>query len=1669
MDVATLGLKVDSRQLRTATGEMETFTRAGKRADVAAQRVTTTTERMGQGYARAARAIAAATGAIAAASAALRASQQYTQITNSFRAMGQSAEEAAKTLERVAQVAQRTRSPLEATAQLYQRISIAGRDLGASQKEVLRFTENIGLALAQTGTSASQASGALLQLSQAMSGGIVRAEEFNSILEGAFPIAQAAADGIEEAAGSVGKLRQMVIEGKVSSDEFFNAILSQTAQLEAAFANTTPTISQAFRVLLDQLTVFIGRLDAATGPSAAIAQAILLIADNVARLATYALTAATILGARFVAALVAAQVATMSLAGAMAFLRGALIRTGFGALIVGVGEMVYQFGRLVEATGGWGEALNLLGEVAAGVWSGIKTSAQAIAPALEAIWQTVRAAFFAMLEEITLAWSRFLGGLGADLAGIPGLDAFSDRLIEKSGQAVAEMSRFNAQATAAESAAKRLNAEASALAEQGFEEARAAVEKLQAKLAELEKTGGETSDVSEQLDKALKDLGGASGGAKKAKDKIEEATTAAEGLNKALNDAVKSSAEMGSAFGGILVSGIDSFANAFGDLLTGGFKSFKDFASSIVDTFRQMLSQMIAMALKNQILISLGFSADGGLTGGNGLGGIFGGGKQGGGLFGAGGLFGKGGTLATLFSKGGLAKIFSGGFMSGIGALLPIAGLALGAFSLLKGAFSRKYYGSGIQGSIGGGGAENLYEFDFFKGGAFKSSKAVIRDLNSEIERFVNTSVVDMTDSIRNMAEVLGLSAEGIEDIEGGRFTIWTNGKSPEEIQEALTAEILKVGDAMAELVLTTDEFSKEGESALDTLTRLSTSLAAVNDMFALLERTTYSASLASGDLASKITEAFGGVEAFTAATSNFYDLFFTDAEKMADLTARTAAVFADFHEAMPTTREEYRAMVTAIDLTTERGREMYAAFIGLASAMDQILPTLDAVGELVGALIGRTTSVVDDMINHARDTAREAQNAARLWFTAADRIDAFLSGFNATAFSTISPQRRTLEASRSFERILEQIKDGQVDNAADLPNAAREFLSAAAASATTLAEYRRAESRVRNQMELARGISQFEGGAEEVIAHAAERQVEVLQELRDYLQSAEVIKPKDLRKFERELKSLDVAIASVRDLTFNSLQDRIDLVIRAANRSNLPREIKELLKGAAGGIRRLIDVTLRSDELSPAMKFIVLNGESAHVATLKMLIKDPLPPKLMRAILNESIDLTRQIIFTIKRENLPRDILQFALVEFANIRRRINLAVKERDPNAIRLALMESDSIRRIFQIAVNEGRLTDQQKSLLRAITGSNFNRVMLEGGFTFDPSRAFSNWFDRTTRGNIERPMDRLGRVIGELIDAVRKQTAAAEIRARASALNEFVDANLIQDAEGRHFADRRQLLKMAEIAGVDTSKYYNSRGGVRIGEVDRDKTKLKRATAGLADYDLLERVNYDPGQHKRRRFEAKQNEEDRVAGLSQLEVDRQLMQQFGGGAARIEVAQAIFDSVSRNGKLPGTSLSLRDYDNLQEYPGDHPYAAFNDYYEERPHMKAAMGLRMRGIINYMRNQYDPLDERWMIDRSLPPELYTPQFARGGMHFGGMRLVGEEGPELEVTGPSRIYSAGQTRNMLDNSAVVAELKMLRQEVADLRDENTQLLIRQNRHAKRTTDTLEKWDAIGLPQEQT
>lgn len=190
-------------------------------------------------------------GAVFVGGAALKGAQSLidvsTRIDNALKVAGLSGDQLKTVYEALFVSAQKNAAPLESLVQLYGRVSMVQKDLGASTQEMLKFTDNVAVALRVSGKSAAESSGALLQLSQALGSGVARAEEFNSMLEGALPIVQAAARGIDEAGGSVSKLRKLVTDGKVSSEAFFKGFQAGAVTLNQQVAGASLTIAQGFQ------------------------------------------------------------------------------------------------------------------------------------------------------------------------------------------------------------------------------------------------------------------------------------------------------------------------------------------------------------------------------------------------------------------------------------------------------------------------------------------------------------------------------------------------------------------------------------------------------------------------------------------------------------------------------------------------------------------------------------------------------------------------------------------------------------------------------------------------------------------------------------------------------------------------------------------------------------------------------------------------------------------------------------------------------------------------------------------------------------------------------------------------------------------------------------------------------------------------------------------------------------------------------------------------------------------------------------------------------------------------------------------------------------------------------------------------------------------------------
>lgn len=216
---------------------------------------------------------------------------EYTKIMNTLRVAGVNDGDLGSTFDKLFQSAQRNAAPLDSLATLYGRVSAAQTTLKASSQEVMQVTDITAQALRVSGTSASEAQGALLQLGQALAGGKIQAEEYNSLLDGMRPLLEAAAAGLQEAGGDVAKLTALVKDGKVSSEAFFRAILAGAPILEEKLAGSVVTTEQAMQRLQNEFVKAVGEFDKATGASQALAGAIDGLAGSIGGIGTAATNA----------------------------------------------------------------------------------------------------------------------------------------------------------------------------------------------------------------------------------------------------------------------------------------------------------------------------------------------------------------------------------------------------------------------------------------------------------------------------------------------------------------------------------------------------------------------------------------------------------------------------------------------------------------------------------------------------------------------------------------------------------------------------------------------------------------------------------------------------------------------------------------------------------------------------------------------------------------------------------------------------------------------------------------------------------------------------------------------------------------------------------------------------------------------------------------------------------------------------------------------------------------------------------------------------------------------------------------------------------------------------------------------------------------------------------
>jgi tape measure domain-containing protein len=408
-------------------------------------------------------------------------------------------------------IAQRIGVPIQEVSTLYGKLQQAVRMLGGEQKDALTITESISQALRLSGASATEAQSSLLQFGQALASGVLRGEEFNSVVENSPRLAQALADGLNV---PIGRLRKLAEEGRLTADVVVNALMGQKDKLAAEYAQLPATVAQAFQRLQNAFGQWVAQVDAATGITKKLADGLTWLATNLDTVMQWLKRIAEVGLAVLIYRLLPALVTAWQTAGAAAITAATATSAAWAtanlsvtAAIASVGLLKTAFAVLGAFAVGWeiGTWLSEKFEIVrkAGIFM-VEILVKAV-EVLQYSWEAFAAIFTS--DTIDAATKRHEARL-AEMNVI-----FAQMYADATKGSDTAKAAMTTAATTAEEIAKKLEAVRQGTQEavgRGVEAVHSAVEKLKSRLGEVEqavtKANGVVTDATAKMAEAYKGL-----------------------------------------------------------------------------------------------------------------------------------------------------------------------------------------------------------------------------------------------------------------------------------------------------------------------------------------------------------------------------------------------------------------------------------------------------------------------------------------------------------------------------------------------------------------------------------------------------------------------------------------------------------------------------------------------------------------------------------------------------------------------------------------------------------------------------------------------------------------------------------------------------------------------------------------------------------------------------------------------------------------------------------------------------------------------------------------------------------------------------------------------------------------------------------------------------------
>ncbi|MCY1253018.1 hypothetical protein D9M68_123150 [compost metagenome] len=354
--------------------------------------------------------------------------------------------------------------------------------------------------------------------------------------------------------------------------------------------------------------------------------------------------------------------------------------------------------------------------------------------------------------------------------------------------------------------------------------------------------------------------------------------------------------------------------------------------------------------------------------------------------------------------------------LRGIGMSDRLANIISGA-SIHAALFGRKkpeVQAAGIEGDFTADGFAGQAFTDWrAKGGLFRRSKswtdyaALDEDQSSSLQGAVKGAL----GFYRNLDKLAG--GAGMGEREGSfAYHVRTDLRGEGSLDKLLVDMANALGQhVLPQLV----DFQREGESIGDTAQRLTDVFAATNTVASVLGKTTEAAfgalGLATAKVRQDLVDVAGGLEALTGKVATYYDLYYTQEEKLSRLQSQMGDTFRDLGVAMPGSLEGFRALVESLDLTAESGQQMFSTLLDLAPGFAQMADGLSQASQAMDAF--------------------------------GKQVREFQQSLGLSNLSTLTPEQQYAEARRRYEETSAAARGGDAEAQAKWTQIAQAFLEA--------------------------------------------------------------------------------------------------------------------------------------------------------------------------------------------------------------------------------------------------------------------------------------------------------------------------------------------------------------------------------------------------------------------------------------------------------------------------------------------------------------------------------------------------------------------------------------------------------------------------------------------------